>query len=151
MTPLTRTLILLSALFFTACVTTSRFQAYWKIDQPLFDAIEELNKHPDNTQAQNDLPVLYQQTVRRHEIDILKERFADHPTRYDRILAKLEVLQHIYHTLRSVPAAFAIVQPKNYEQEAIRTEVELSAYLDKILETDSEQKRQAEIDRNNRR
>jgi hypothetical protein len=148
MTPLTKTLILLSALFFTACSAT-RFQAYWKIDQPLFDAIEELNKNPGNVSAQNALPVLYQQSVRRHEIDILKERFADHPTRYDKILAKLEALQHIYLTLRSVPVAFAIVKPKNYELDASRTEAELWAYLDQVLETDSEQKRLAQIEHEN--
>lgn len=135
MTPPNKTTLLLTMLLLTACMG-ARFQAYWKIDQPLYNAIEELHKHPGNTNAQQALPVLYQQAVRRHETNILLERFSVHPTRYDKILARLEALQHIYNTLQSVPAAFAIVKPKKYAFEAGRTEEELSAFLGEVLKTD---------------
>jgi hypothetical protein len=110
MTPFTKTPILLAALCFTACVG-ARFQPYSKTDEPLFAVLRELNKHPENTQALKELPVLYQQAVARHHAAIYSLSLARYYRRLDHIAYEEEVLQHINDAVRSVPAAFAIIKP----------------------------------------
>jgi hypothetical protein len=110
MTPLTRMPVLLAAICFTACVG-ARLQAYNKADQPLFDVLRELERNPANTQAQKDLPALYQQAVSRHKAAIMALGNCNHYGRFDHIAYEWEVLQHINDAVRSIPAANAIIKP----------------------------------------
>jgi hypothetical protein len=113
MTPLITTQMLLAALCLTACGTPGTLQAYTRIDEPLFAVIRELDKHPGNTAAQNILPILHAQAVAKHEkaIQIYSAR-----ENFYNVLHELEALQHIYNALQSVPAALAIVKPRDYSK-----------------------------------
>lgn len=110
MTPLTKTPILLAALFFTACVG-GRLQAYTKADQPLFDVLRELEKNPGNTEAQKNLPALYQAAVMRHKAVIMSLCTGKHYDRFNGMDYEWEILKHINDAIRSVPVAFAIIKP----------------------------------------
>src|SRR5687768_7620952 len=117
MTRLYTATIMIAALFFAACNGSKKFQAYTSADKPLFAAINELNKKPGNTRAQNDLRVLFEQAVTRHEeaIDVYSQ--GTDAKRFDKMLNELSSLQHIYTSLQSVPGTFAIVKPKSYLQQ----------------------------------
>lgn len=105
---------LLAGLLVTACNSSKKFQASFTEDKPLFAAINELNKHPNNTKAQNDLRVLYQQAVERHEQTIAAYTNSRDEQKWDKMLSALNALQHMYTSLQATPASFNIVQPENY-------------------------------------
>lgn len=123
-------LVLLTGIFLTACRSSQKFQAAVAEDKPLFAAINELVKHPDNAKAQNDLRYFYQQTTGRHEAAIAAWRNSTDDKRWDKILNELNALQHIYTSVQAVPGAFSIVQPKNYiaELQATREEAAENFY-----------------------
>lgn len=110
-------LILLTSLFFAACSGSKKFQAAVSEDKPLFAAINELVKHPDNAKAQNDLRYFFQQTVDRHEQAVATYKTSQDDQRWDKTLNELNALQHIYTSIQAVPGATSLVQPKNYVAE----------------------------------
>jgi hypothetical protein len=128
MTRLMTTPILMLALLFAAC-GSSKFQAYTSADKPLFAAINELNKHPENAKAQNDLRVLFEQAIARHEnaIDVYSQGTDE--KRFDKILNELSALQHMYTSLQMVPGTFKIVEPKSYLQQIESTKQEAAEYF----------------------
>ena len=107
MTRLMTTPILMVALLFAAC-GSNKFQAYSSADKPLFAAINELNKHPQNAKAQNDLRVLFEQAVARHENAIGVYSQGTDEKRFDKMLNELSSLQHIYTSLQMVHTVSAI-------------------------------------------
>lgn len=109
-------LILSVAVLFTAC-SSGKFQASVSEDKPLFKAINELYKKPDNAKAKADIKVLFDNTIARHEEAIAVYRNSSSDNRWDKIINELDALQNIYTSVQSVPAAFALVQPKSYFQE----------------------------------
>lgn len=121
--------ILMVALLFAACNGAKKFQAYTSADKPLFAAINELNKHPDNTGAQEDLRVLFEQAVARHEdaIDVYSQ--GTDAKRFDKMLNELNALQHVYTSLQSVAGTFAIVKPKSYLQQIENTKQDAAEYF----------------------
>lgn len=121
MTPLTKTPILLAALCFTGCLA-GRLQSYTKADEPLFTVLRELNKHPGNSQALKDLPALYNEAVARHEKKIYSLSFSDHYGKFDHMAYEEEALEHINDAIRSIPAAFAIIKPRDIRYAAGATD-----------------------------
>ncbi len=119
----------MAALLFAACNGSKKFQAYTSADKPLFAAINALNKKATNEKALNDLHVLYEQAVARHEeaLDVYSQGTDE--KRFDKMLNELEALQHIYTSLQSVPATFNIVQPKSYLQQIENTRQEAAEYF----------------------
>jgi hypothetical protein len=119
----------MAALLLAACNGSRKFQAYTAADKPLFAAINELNKHPQNAKAQNDLRVLFEQAVARHEdaIDVYGQ--GTDAKRFDKILNELNALQHLYTSLQSVAGTFGIVQPKSYLQQIEGTKQDAAEYF----------------------
>lgn len=119
----------MAALLFAACNGSKKFQAYTSADKPLFAAINALNKKATNEKALNDLHVLYEQAVARHEeaLDVYSQGTDE--KRFDKMLNELEALQHIYTSLQSVPATFNIVKPKSYLQQIENTRQEAAEYF----------------------
>lgn len=109
--------ILLAAVIMLSCGSSKKFQASTAEDKPLFAAINELNKRPGNTKAQADLKTFYENSTRHHEEMIDAYRTGNDPARFDKILAELNALQHIYTSLQATPASFSIVKPRNYQRD----------------------------------
>ena len=107
----------MAAIILISCGSGKKFQATTSEDKSLFKAINELNKKPQNVRAQNDLQILYNNAVIRHEDAIEAYRAGTDEHRYDKILNELNALQHIYNSLQAVPGSFGIVKPKNYIRE----------------------------------
>ncbi|QEC41434.1 hypothetical protein [Pseudobacter ginsenosidimutans] len=101
---------------------STRFRAPVSEDKPLFAAINELIKRPDNAKAQNDLTYFFNQAVTRHEEAASVYRNSADPARWDKLLKELNALQTIYTATQAIPNATRFVQPKNYlgELEATR-------------------------------
>jgi hypothetical protein len=108
-------LIAAVVLFITAC--SPKFQATVSEDKPLFSAINTLNKKPGNEKAQNDIRVLFDNTVSRHEEAIAVYKNSTSENRFDKIITELNALQNIYNSVQAVPGASTLVKPKNYLQD----------------------------------
>jgi hypothetical protein len=110
------TLMFSTGLLLAAC-GGAKFHASVTEDKPLFAAINELHKHPDNAKAQNDLKALYEQAVARHEEAIEVYRNSTDDKRWDKIINELNALQNMYTSLQATPGTFNIVKSKNYLQD----------------------------------
>ena len=121
-------LIVTAVVFLTAC-GSNKFQATVPEDKPLFAAINKLNKKPNNAKAQNDIFVLYQNTVARHENAIAVYRNSANENRWDKLITEYNALQNIYNTVQSVPGASALVQPKNYLQQLVAVKEEAADFF----------------------
>lgn len=93
---------------------STKFRAPVSEDKPLFAAINELIKRPDNAKAQTDLSYFFNQAVTRHEEAVSVYRNSADPGRWDKLLNELNALQAIYTATQAVPNATRYVQPKNY-------------------------------------
>ena len=100
-----------------SCGSSQKFRASVAEDKPLFGAINELNKHPENKKAQEDLKLFYEQSVRHHEQAIDAQRNSQDPRKWDRILKEYNSLQNIYSSISSVPGALSILRPENYTSQ----------------------------------
>ena len=59
--------VFLAGIILVSCSTSQKFHATVSEDKPLFSAINELNKRPENVKAQKELVDFYKATVDRHE------------------------------------------------------------------------------------
>jgi hypothetical protein len=108
------TQILFAGLFLASCHSGQKFQASTSVDKPLFAAINELNKHPENQKAQKDIEVFYNQSKEHHEEAISVYESSMEGNRWDKIISELNALQHIYNSISATPGATRFVKPKNY-------------------------------------
>ncbi|MBO9633872.1 MAG: hypothetical protein J7578_12210 [Chitinophagaceae bacterium] len=118
-------------LFFSvvlASCSSSKFRAPVTEDKPLFAAINELVKRPDNTKAQDDLRYFFNQAVARHEEAVTVYRNSADPARWDKLLKELNALQTIYTATQAVPNATSMIQPKNYLGELQATREDAADY-----------------------
>ncbi len=106
-----------------------KFQASYTEDKPLYKAVNELVKHPDNVKAQNDLKELYALSVERHEQAVAVYRTSTDEKRWDKMLSELNALQQMYTSAQSVPALLKLVQPNNYLQELQNIREEAAGYF----------------------
>ena len=97
-----------------SCSSSKKFQAGYAEDKPLFAAINELSRRPGNEKAQNDLRILYNKSVERHEEAIEAYKISTEEKKWDQVLQELNALQHIYNSLQATPGSSSIVKPKNY-------------------------------------
>jgi hypothetical protein len=109
--------VLLAGIVLISCGTSQKFQASVSEDKPLFAAINELNKRPNNQKAQDDLKNFYEHSVTRHEENIDAYRSSDDPKRWDKILKELQALQHISSSISGTPGSSSLVKPKNFTAE----------------------------------
>jgi hypothetical protein len=117
MTRLSLTTILLTGVILASCSSSQKFQAPATEDKPLFSAINELNKHPENQQAKKDVATFYPQAVQRHEEAIAVYQTGTTESKWDKILKELNALQHIYTSITATPAISGTIEVKNYLQE----------------------------------
>lgn len=118
-------------LFFSAVLascSSTKFRAPVTADKPLFAAINELIKRPDNTKARDDLKYFFNQAVARHEEAVAVYRNSADPARWDMLLKELNALQTIYTATQSIPNATAFIQPKNYLGELQATREDAADY-----------------------
>lgn len=123
------TTLSLTALLFTACRGTQKFQASFTEDKPLYAAVNELIKHPDNVKAQQDVKTLYALSVDRHEQAIAVYRTSTDEKRWDKMLQEYEALQQLYTSAQTVPALLNFVQPHNYLQQLQDVREDAAAYF----------------------
>lgn len=109
--------LLIVVVFLSSCSSSRKFQASTAEDKPLFAAINELNKRPNNNKAQADLKTFYSNSIRHHEDMLDAYSQAKDLNRWDKMLSELNALQNIYTSLQATPASFSIVKPKNYQRE----------------------------------
>lgn len=108
---------------------TRKFQASFTEDKPLYAAVNELVKHPNNIKAQNDLKELYALSVERHEQAVAVYRTSTDERRWDKMLNELNALQQMYTSAQSVPALLKLVQPNNYLQQLQDIREEAAEYF----------------------
>lgn len=118
----------LGAVLFTACRGTMKFQASFTEDKPLYTAVNELIKHPDNAKAQQDVKNLYALSVDRHEQAVAVYRTSTDETRWDKMLREYDALQQMYTSAQSAPALLNFVQPHSYLQQMQDVREEAAAY-----------------------
>ncbi|HVK47448.1 MAG TPA: hypothetical protein VM488_06395 [Pseudobacter sp.] len=127
-----RIFTLLSFSLVLAACGGSKFRAPVTEDKPLFAAINELIKRPDNAKAQNDLKYFFDQSVARHEEAVAVYRNSADPAKWDRMIKELDALQKIYTATVAIPNATNLVQPKSYlgELQATREDAAEFYYQD---------------------
>lgn len=127
-----RIFTLLTFTIVLASCGSSKYRAPVTEDKPLFAAINELIKRPDNAKAQNDLKYFFDQSVARHEEAVAVYRNSADPAKWDRMLIELDALQRIYTATQAVPNATRFVQIKNYlgELQATREDAAESYFQD---------------------
>jgi len=118
----------LAAVLFTACRGTMKWQASFTEDKPLYAAVNELIKHPDNVQAQQDVKNLYALSVDRHEQAVAVYRTSTDETRWDKMLREYDALQQMYTSAQSAPALLNFVQPHSYLQQMQDVRENAAAY-----------------------
>ncbi|HYJ39049.1 MAG TPA: hypothetical protein VEV87_10550 [Chitinophagaceae bacterium] len=109
---LTLSTVLVSLLIFSAC-SSSRKSAASKQDKDLFNAIKAIEKK-NNADARRDLPMLYEQAVQRHEMEIAAYKLSQNPERWINIIAELQALQNIYSAINASPATAKLVSAQSY-------------------------------------
>ena len=119
--------VFLAGLILVSCGTSQKFHASVSEDKPLFAAINELNKRPSNTKAQQDLKDFYKVSVDRHESAIAAHRNSNDERRWDKIINELNALQNMYSSITATPGTAALVTPKNYFQELQNAKEEAAA------------------------
>lgn len=119
--------VFLATVILISCGSSQKFHASVSEDKPLFGAINELNKRPDNSKAQKDLQDFYKSSVDRHEDAIAVYRQSNDERRWDKIIAELNALQNIYTSITSTPGTSSLVQPKNYFQQLQNAHEEAAA------------------------
>ena len=107
----------LTAVILASCSSSKKFHASVSEDKPLFAAINELSKRPNNSKAQKDLQDFYKYSIERHETAIATYRRSEDEKRWDKIINELNALQNIYTSITSTPGTSSLVEPKNYTQE----------------------------------
>ncbi|MDF2190967.1 hypothetical protein [Paraflavitalea sp. CAU 1676] len=122
------TAISVAAVLFTACRSTLKFHASFTEDKPLFAAVNELIKHPDNTKAQQDVKSLYALSVERHEQAAAVYRTGTDENRWDKILREYDALQQMYTSAQSAPVLLNFVQPRSYLQQMQDVREDAAAY-----------------------
>lgn len=108
--------IALAGIILSSC-SSQKFHASVSEDKPLFAAINELNKNPQNQKARKDLFDFYQSSVDRHEDAIATYRQSADEKRWDKILNELNALQNIYSSITAVSGTADLLRPKNYFNE----------------------------------
>lgn len=119
----------LAGVFLISCSASKKFKPTVSEDKPLFEAINELVKHPDNQKAVNDLKNFYAQSIQRHEQALEVNSSSSDEGRWDRMLRSLNALQHIHNSVMSVQGSSSLIRPKNYEEEIRRTREEAAEYF----------------------
>lgn len=119
----------LAGVFLFSCSTSKKFKATVSEDKPLFEAINELVRHPDNQKAVNDLRNFYAQSIQRHEQALRANSSSQDEGRWDRMLRSLQAMQHIYSSVMAVPGSSSVIRPENYENEIRRTREEAAEYF----------------------
>ncbi|NII24561.1 hypothetical protein HB364_05710 [Pseudoflavitalea sp. X16] len=117
----------LAVVLLSAC-GTRKFQASFTEDKPLYAAVNELVKRPNNIKAQNDLKELYALSVQRHEQAVAVYRTSSDERRWDKMLYELNALQEMYTHAQSVPALLKLIHPNNYLQQLQDIREEAAAY-----------------------
>ena len=118
----------MTGVILASCSSTQKFKAPATEDKPLFSAINELNKHPENAQAKKDVATFYPQAVQRHEEAIAVYRTSTTESKWDKILNELNALQHIYTSITATPAISGTIEIKNYLQELQDLKEEAASY-----------------------
>ena len=119
----------LAGVFLFSCSTSKKFKATVNEDKPLFAAINELVKHPDNQKAVNDLKNFYAHSIQRHEQALRVNSSSQDEGRWDRMLQSLQAMQHIYNSVMAVPGSSSVIRPENYENEIRRTRETAAEYF----------------------
>ena len=109
--------IFLAGIILVSCSSSQKFHASVSEDKPLFAAINELNKRPQNVKAQKDLQDLYKSSVDRHEDAIAVYKNSTDERRWDKIITELNALQNVYSSITATPGTASLVKPKNYLEE----------------------------------
>ena len=123
-----RIFTLSAIVLFLASCASSKFRAPASEDKPLFAAINELIKHPDNAKAQNDLRYFYGQSIARHEEAARVYSNSNDASRWDKLIREYNALQTIYNASQAVPNITAYVQPKSFLNELENTRVDAAEY-----------------------
>jgi len=103
--------ILVSLIFFSACSSSKKLAS--GPDGDLFKAIKAIDKS-NNADARRDLPMLYQQSVQRHEDQIAQYKMSQDPDRWLKIISELQSLQDIYSAINASPATAKLVTAQSY-------------------------------------
>lgn len=119
--------VFLAGIILVSCRSSQKFHASVTEDKPLFAAINELNKRPENAKAQKDLQDFYQVSVNRHENTIAVFRNSNDERRWDKIINELNALQNIYSSIASTPGTMSLVTPKNYLHDLQNVKEEAAA------------------------
>lgn len=119
----------LAVVVLLASCGSQKFQASFTEDKPLYAAVNELVKHPNNIKAQNDLKELYALSVERHEQAVAVYKTSTDERRWDKMLNEYNALQQMYTHAQSVPALLKLVQPKSYLQELQDVREDAAAYF----------------------
>jgi outer membrane murein-binding lipoprotein Lpp len=123
------TSILLTGIILASCSSSQKFSAPATEDKPLFSAINELNKHPENAKAKSDVQLYYPQSVKRHEDAIAVYRSGNSDAKWDKIIREFNALQHIYTSISATPALSGVIEPKTYLKELQDIKEEAADYF----------------------
>ncbi len=129
MKPINLTVLLLVGVFLFSCGGSKKFQASTTEDKPLFAAINELNKRPNNEKAMFDLKNLYANSIQRHEDQLYAYKNSSDENRFDKMLQELNAMQNIYNSIMSTPGATTIVKPTSYQKQIVETQEMAAEYF----------------------
>jgi hypothetical protein len=111
------TLITAIVLFTSCSRITKNFLAHADQDKTIFDAIKQLNKKPNDTNAIKAIPILYTQAQDRNLTKINTYKSSTAITRWDKIYDTYNDLQKMYEAITNSDAASKLVTPFSYQQQ----------------------------------
>lgn len=85
-------------------------------DKTLYDAVKTLNKHPNDSNAINALPVLYSLAKERHLQKINDYSEEKGVARWDKMISEYEILQKMYTAINEEPNAYKWVSASSYQR-----------------------------------
>lgn len=107
----------MASLILSACGSKKGFLDRDNADRSLQDAVKKLNKEPDNPDAREAIPVLYQNIKTKRLDEIAAYNSSLQANRWDKIVENYEYLQAAYDAIIGSPAAFKLVTPESYSTQ----------------------------------
>lgn len=93
-------------------------------EKALLDAVKQLNKSPEDTDALEAVPLLYSRIKQYHLQKIRDHRALTDNSKWDKILSSFNSLQNVYQEILNTPAAYRLVTPESYAEQILETKQE---------------------------
>ncbi|WP_143306665.1 tetratricopeptide repeat protein [Chitinophaga vietnamensis] len=102
-----------------SCRSGEKLYNKGRYDEAVAAFVKKLQRRPHDATALQLLPQAYNHAVQQHEDRVNGYLRSNNPLKWESVRNEYRVLQNLYNTIHSAPAALTVVQPKDYRNAII--------------------------------